>query len=434
MARVVIISSASIGKSMTGPAIRVWELGQVLSKTHEVTLIAPNQPDLESPFFKIVPKMGSGFRTSILNADVLIAQHLTARLAWLVKNSGIKVIIDAYDPISFELLEIYKTYPNHMRQSAHIAAITGALFNFKMADGIICASEKQKDLWLGFLLAHQLVTLPLYDQDRSLKQFIDVVPFGLSERVPVKTGPGLREKYGFGENEKVIVWGGGIWEWFDPLSLIRAMKILSRMRNDVKLVFMGIKGPYPHQMPIMDRTIQLSNALGLTDQCVFFNHGWIPYEERHNYLLDATIGASTHFAHLETRFSFRTRMLDYIWAGLPILATEGDSFAHLVQQYELGEVVPYEDEEAIAKGIIGLIDEPERIKAIQCKLGKICQQFHWNTVAQPLELMIERLAASSKKAISRRDYQVIFRHFAGTGRLFLNKVLHRGLAVLKERS
>jgi hypothetical protein len=36
------------------------------------------------------------------------------------------------------------------------------------------------------------------------------------------------------------------------------------------------------------------------------------------------IGVSAHPAHLETRFAFRTRMLDYLWAGLPIVSTEGE--------------------------------------------------------------------------------------------------------------
>jgi hypothetical protein len=43
------------------------------------------------------------------------------------------------------------------------------------------------------------------------------------------------------------------------------------------------------------------------------------------------VGVSTHRDHLETRLSFRTRMLDYIWAGLPIVCTDGDHFASLVR-------------------------------------------------------------------------------------------------------
>ena len=54
---------------------------------------------------------------------------------------------------------------------------------------------------------------------------------------------------------------------------------------------------------------------------------WVPYDERADFLLDADLGVSTHLEHIETAYSFRTRVLDYWWAGLPVVATDGDTFA-----------------------------------------------------------------------------------------------------------
>ncbi len=59
----------------------------------------------------------------------------------------------------------------------------------------------------------------------------------------------------------------------------------------------------------------LADELGLTGRHVFFNEEWVPYDERQNYLLDADVAVTTHFHHVETEFSFRTRVLDYLWAG-----------------------------------------------------------------------------------------------------------------------
>jgi hypothetical protein len=39
-------------------------------------------------------------------------------------------------------------------------------------------------------------------------------------------------------------------------------------------------------------------------------------------LREADIGVSLHREDVETRYSFRTRVLDYLWAGLPIITTE----------------------------------------------------------------------------------------------------------------
>lgn len=85
---------------------------------------------------------------------------------------------------------------------------------------------------------------------------------------------------------------------------------------------------------------RLAGELGLVGSHVFFNEGWVPYDKRQSYLLEADLGVSTHLDHLETAFSFRTRILDYIWASLPIVTTEGDALADLVTGEGLGSSVP----------------------------------------------------------------------------------------------
>ena len=73
----------------------------------------------------------------------------------------------------------------------------------------------------------------------------------------------------------------------------------------------------------------LADGLGLAGTHVFFNEGWVDYESRQDYLLEADIGVSAHIDHLEASLSFRARILDYLWAGLPVVATRGDVLADL---------------------------------------------------------------------------------------------------------
>src|SRR5690242_21510423 len=49
--------------------------------------------------------------------------------------------------------------------------------------------------------------------------------------------------------------------------------------------------------------------------------------------------------NVETHFAFRTRVRDYIWAGLPMILTKGDSFASLVETQQLGRTVAERDVE-----------------------------------------------------------------------------------------
>ena len=49
--------------------------------------------------------------------------------------------------------------------------------------------------------------------------------------------------------------------------------------------------------------------------------------------------ASPHFEALETRYAFRTRLLDHFWAGLPTIATAGDTLGDLIGERRLGRTV-----------------------------------------------------------------------------------------------
>jgi len=405
MAKVLIFSPNVIGASMAGPGIRSWEFAKALSKQHEVVLISPNASNLNPEGFTLIAKAELNNPKATRNAHVMIVQNLTLPLALFAKRRGLRIIVDAYDPVPLELLEIFRTDPLKIREKKLLSSIKSLEFNFKMGDAFLCASEKQRDLWLGFLLAQKGITPLQYDADTSLRQLIDVVPFGLPQTPPTKTGPGFREKYGFRASDHIVLWGGGIWNWFDPLSLIKAIKILGQSRSDIKLVFMGLTNPDPAipQMAMCHQAIQLAQELDLINKSVYFNEGWVPYDERQNFLLEASIGVSTHFDHLETRFSFRTRMLDYIWAKLPILATIGDSFAELIQQHNLGLVVPYRDEQAIAKAISTLIDNTPLRTHIQTNLEKFQKLYYWNTLVAPIDSMIRQFEKMPCKCLKTKD-------------------------------
>src|SRR5665648_997839 len=88
--------------------------------------------------------------------------------------------------------------------------------------------------------------------------------------------------------------------------------------------------------------------------------------KRQDYLLDADVGVSTHFQHMATAFSFRTRILDYLWASLPIVATDGDTFGVLIREHGLGRVVPEQDVDALEVALEEMLfDEAASAAAVE---------------------------------------------------------------------
>lgn len=405
MSKVLLLCMEVLGQSMAGPAIRYWEFAHALAKKHTVTLMSPNPTDLKADNIELKTHHHKVPYEELRKHDVVITQNINFKLAFAAKRHGVKLILDAYDPEPLEHLEIFKDHPMDSRVRDIQNMTTSCSFAMAMADAVICANPQQKDLWTGMLMKEGRITPYLYDEDSNLKQLIDTVPFGIPSKPPEPSGKGLRERFGIKATDHVLLWGGGVWNWFDPLSLIRAVHKISDRRSDVHLVFMGLKHPNPiiPEMRMATDAIQLAKDLKLLNTHVHVNYGWLPYHERQNYLLEATLGVSCHFDNLETRFAFRTRILDYIWASLPIVTTEGDFFAELVKARELGAVVPYQNPEALAKAIEVLIDNPDRLQKMRENLKAIQPEFYWENTTKPIMHMIDRFHKLSKSRLTFRD-------------------------------
>jgi len=385
--RVLVVTGEPLLERMAGPAIRAWEIARALSSEHDVHLVSTGGAHVTSAEFGVVYATGKGLREQTDWADVIIFQgFLLEGAPWLKESSKI-LVADVYDPMHLEQLEQAKDLGPGGR-AASIQVTTRVLNEqLRRADFVLCASEKQRDFWLGQLAGQGRVNSAVYDEDESLDSLIDVVPFGITDEPPVQKRHAIKgEVPGIGPDDKVIIWGGGVYNWFDPLTLVRAVDRLRSRHPDVRLYFMGLKHPNPGvpDMRIAWELRQLSDELGLTGAYVFFNDGWVPYAERADYLMDADLGVSTHFHHVETAFSFRTRILDYLWASLPIVATDGDTFAPLITLHGLGATVPPLDVEALEQALETYLYDDEAVAKARANVQDFAAQYAWATVLRPL--------------------------------------------------
>src|SRR4030042_1107130 len=124
--RISIISYDIIGKNMAGPGIRFYEFAKILSEYLDVTLLTPNKIDIDT----------EGFKT---------------RQYKINKNN-------------INILKLQLT----------------------IGDFFICASEKQRDYWIGMLSAVGRLNPYNYDSDSTLRKLIDVVPFGTPSEPPAR--------------------------------------------------------------------------------------------------------------------------------------------------------------------------------------------------------------------------------------------------------
>ncbi len=424
--KICIISYDIIGKNMAGPGIRFYEFAKILSEYLDVTLLTPNKVDIDTEGFKTAQYKLNNYRTlnrHVENSDMILIQgHILYYFPFL-KNFKGKIIVDLYNPFNLESLEMFRNADIAERVRIDKNNVNILKLQLTIGDFFICASEKQRDYWLGMLNAIGRLNPYNYDSDNTLRNLIDVVSFGIPSRPPLHPGLSIRNVIPeIKEEDRVILWGGGIWNWLDPITAIKAVWEIVRSRKNIKLVFMGVKHPDP-KLPEMKKcidAINLAKELGLYGKNVFFNE-WVPYHMRQAFLLDSDVGLSIHSKRIETEFSYRTRVMDYIWARLPIITTEGDSIAGMVKSENIGEVVKYEDAHQLARVMENMLMNKSLREIYSKNLNKIAPRFYWENVTKPLVkyCMGPYYSPDKKKVVELIELQnskisrVVKKHFEG---------------------
>jgi glycosyltransferase involved in cell wall biosynthesis len=390
-ARLLVISHELPGLNMSGPAIRYWHLAQALAAEFAVTLAAPGRVDLPAGRLRLVayePPAGDALRTAAADCDVALISGYLLRHYPFLSTLRQPLVVDLYDPFLLENLAIYAARP--LAEQAATQRIDHAVVMDQLARGdyFLCASERQRDFWLGMLAAAGRLNPYTFAADPTLRRLIDVLPFGIPDAPPQPGRPAIKGVVpGIGPDDQVIYWGGGLWDWFDPLTAIRAVAALADRFPRARLFFAGIQHPNPAVPPMRQvaEAQRLSGELGLTGRRVFFNP-WIPYADRADYLLEADIGLSLHLDQVEARLAFRTRLLDYLWAGLNMVVTSGDTLAELFVGRGLATAIAPGDVAAAADALAAGLSETAPARAErQARASALADEMRWPSVVRPLE-------------------------------------------------
>jgi hypothetical protein len=380
---VLFLAPEPLRPSLTGPARRTVKLAEAVAAHQPVTLAAPAPsvfPDGPFRTLETGPPDDQRLAAAFAAHDVSVVQTLPSPRQLLVAlRHARRLVVDLIAPLALEAREMQPPGPARaaavrwrMRElEAHLAA----------ADLVLCTNEHQRDLLMGAALSRGLLEA---DRGRpALDERLAVVPHGIEGSAPRAGRSPLRTGMLGGDAVRVAVWGGGLWSWLDPLTAVRAVELLRGRRDDLKLAFVGLEHPDPEQRrahePVAAQVRAYVRDRGLED-AVVLRPRWLGREEYLDHLVDADVGVSLHGATLEGRYASRTRVVDYLEAGLPVVATRGDAMSALVERHRLGRVVQPGDPAGCADALDALTGPEAPSVAVAGALDPL----RWPNVARPL--------------------------------------------------
>jgi len=279
MSRVLVISNDFVNQRMAGPAIRSFELSRQLHQAgNEVTLASRAETDLPPQPFPIIAHDTRTLEALGPKHDVILFQgHILDAYPFLAE-SGACLVADLYGPFTLELLVLRPLQPTVNDLPDWDQTLSVVDDQLRLSDYFLCASEKQFDYWVGALSALNRINPQTFARDPSMRSLIDLVPFGLPEEPPVKRAPAMRGVIpGIGDNDLILL-AGTIYNWLDPLTLIRGVATASRRHPELRLVFMGTAHPnrYAPKFWMIATARRLAEELGLLNRVVFLTRTGFP--------------------------------------------------------------------------------------------------------------------------------------------------------------
>jgi glycosyltransferase involved in cell wall biosynthesis len=373
--KVALLSSEPIRPLMAGIGIRYLELARRLPQHGiDVVLVSPAAPEetrrlgLPGPVRQFEP---GRLREILADCSAAVAQGQLAN-DLVLECPHLPVAIDLYDPWLVENLSYVATLGFDPWRNDHATWV----LQMSRGDFFLCSSEEQRNFYLGFLTALGRVNPERIAGDPDLATLIAPVPFGVPEELPPHR-PVLEPR---AAGERRILFGG-LYDWYDPWTLLAALERLEQ-RSWILLL---IRNPNPDSTPqrLLAEVEARCRKLGWWGNRVRAID-WVPADRRYDLLRDVDLLVAPHRPSLETRLSLRTRFLDAMAAGCPVVTSAGGAMSRMLREHGAGWVVPPGDGEALALALAEALEDEDARAESRAGARELLRGFVWDQALEPL--------------------------------------------------
>jgi hypothetical protein len=304
----------------------------------------------------------------------------------LLRSGDTPVAIDLYDPWLIENLHYAEALGLDPYRVDHAA------WTMQLARGdfFLCSSAEQRLFYLGLLTALGRVNPPRLAMDPGLERLVAVVPFGCAP--PPTEGAPVLPPRSAGERRLLF---GSVYDWYDTATMLGALERLAAPAWTLWVVAHADPGATPQRR--YDEFAAECRRRGWWGSRVRAIER-VAVGQRGRLFADVDLLVAPHLGGLETELAFRTRFLEALAAGCPVVASRGGTIARLVGERDAGWVVPVGDAAALAGALDAVLAGGDEVASRVARGRALAAEFSWERSLAPLVAFLRAPAADPTRA------------------------------------
>ncbi len=206
-----------------------------------------------------------------------------------------------------------------------------------------------------------------------------------AEDLVIKTPTNLPE---IPEEAFVVLWCGGYNTWTDVDTLFAGLE--QAMAEDANVHFLSVgANTYEAEDNVYDRLKQMIAGSDFKDR--YHMLGWRPYSDVAYFYRKSDVGINIDAMHYETVYGTRTRLVEMIAAGLPVITSTGCELSDLIDHKGAGLIFNTADSVGLGNQILRLAtNRPECAEMAKVALNYAQQDLSFGVTTMPVRNWVKK--------------------------------------------
>jgi len=259
------------------------------------------------------------------------------------------------------IIDLHENWPGLLRVSPHTKTLLGRL---------LCNIDEWENYEKRYVrIADKVIVVVREAAERLMKlsipeQKIEIV----SNTINIKDFHTIPKTWKMSPGKKIMIYEGGITFHRGIQYVLKALAKLGSGASDIEFWIVG-SGKYQEKLG------NLSDELHLNDVVRFL--GWQPQEKVYELISNADIAVIPHIKSSHTDNTIPHKLFHYMYAGLPILASDCAPMVRIINETSAGHTYKYDNTDELANKIKLLLNRESFSKPTNGKEW-VMKKYNWD--------------------------------------------------------